>query len=91
MNYVLVHPDFGVYVGNAFGLGFWSRLDWVGQETVTTFTTVEDAREHVKTWDANNDPDDYTCVACECQPDGYATKDQLLAAGVSKEMLTVIP
>lgn len=55
----------GVYVGNALGLGFWSKLDDADQDTAVTFDSVEDAKEHVCSWEKGNDPNDYTCVAVD--------------------------
>lgn len=68
----------GVYVGNALGLGFWSKLDDADQDTAVTFDSVEDAKEHVCSWDENNNPNNYTCVSVDT--DGrYIHKSEILA------------
>jgi hypothetical protein len=49
--YVLTHPEWGIYLGHALGLGFWTLLDVVGQEQACVFDTVEQARKHIASWD----------------------------------------
>lgn len=48
---VIVHPENGIYLGSCMGLGFWSKLDPVGQDAAVVFPTQEDARSHVESWD----------------------------------------
>ncbi len=83
MKVVIVHPEMGIYLGGFLGLGFFSVLDSAGQHHATTFPTVEASREHVISWDANNDPDAYRYV--EMDGDGeWATVEELEAAGLSE-------
>lgn len=49
--YLLTHPEMGTYIGNALGLGFWSKLDPVGQDAAVTFDSFDDAWAHARTWD----------------------------------------
>lgn len=35
---VIVHPEWGIFVGVSLGLAFWSALDSVGQEQVPVMT-----------------------------------------------------
>jgi hypothetical protein len=37
--FVVAHPDDGVFLGAMMGLGFWSKLDPVGQDAAVTFAT----------------------------------------------------
>ena len=53
--YILVHKEDGVYIGNALGLGFWSRLDNAGQDSAVTFDTAEEAMEHVISWECSDE------------------------------------
>ena len=48
---VLWNDELGVYLGTAFGLGFWSKLDPAGQEYACVFETEDEAREYVSSWD----------------------------------------
>lgn len=63
---VLAHPQMGVYLGHCFGLGFWTEIDTVDQTHAVTFTSEQDAREHVGDWESHDDPDDFEYVAVDC-------------------------
>lgn len=52
MPYVINHPEMGIYLGNCFGLGFWTKLDPVGQTVAVTFETPAEAQDHIATWDS---------------------------------------
>jgi hypothetical protein len=45
MNYVIVHDEYGIFVGCALGLAFWSKMDSAGQPCVCTFATEDDAHQ----------------------------------------------
>lgn len=62
MRVVITHPEMGIYLGCCLGLGFWTKLDPVGQGEAVTFEDESDARDYVCSWDENNDPDVYTYV-----------------------------
>jgi hypothetical protein len=49
--FVIVHPEMGVYLGSAIGLGFWSKLDPVGQDSAVTFLDRGSADDHMANWD----------------------------------------
>jgi hypothetical protein len=53
--FILVHKEDGVYVGNALGLGFWSRLDAADQESAVTFDSEQEAKDHVASWDCSDE------------------------------------
>lgn len=81
MKIVITHPEQGIYLGNALGLGFWTLLDSAGQDAAVTFDSISDARSHIRSWDTNSDPDDYDFA--EIAVDGhYASFDKLNAAGL---------
>lgn len=48
---VILHEEFGVYLGNCMGLGFFSLLDSVGQWQATTFTDSDDALRFIQSWE----------------------------------------
>lgn len=79
---VITHPELGVYLGSAFGLGFWSKLDSVGQDSAATFETAEQANEYIRGWQEYNDPAFHTLVTVECADDQYATMIEMKAAGI---------
>lgn len=51
MSVVIVHPEFGIYLGSCMGLGFWSKLDSAGQDAAVTFPSQDDAMAYMGTWD----------------------------------------
>ena len=80
---VIAHPEMGIYLGHCLGLGWWSLLDAVGQDAATLFDTEEQAREHVRSWQSNNDPDAYRYVEAENDNGGYASIASLERAGLA--------
>lgn len=81
MRFVIYSHDLGVYLGNFLGLGFWSKVDPVGQPSACTFDSEQQIREHVATWDGGSPPT-WRAVPVEVDPDGYATIAQCVAAGL---------
>lgn len=53
--FILIHPEMGVYVGHALGMGFWSKLDDAGQVAAVTFDSEQKAKDHVTGWDCSDD------------------------------------
>lgn len=86
MSVVITHPEQGIYVGSAMGLGFWSLWDAAGQTQAVTFPDESDARDYVSGWQELNDPETYGYVAVPTANPGYATVDELREAGL-EEML----
>jgi hypothetical protein len=81
MTVVLVHNEFGIYLGNCMGLGFFSMLDCAGQDQAVTFATPEAARQHVADWTSENDPLRFHTVQV-IAASTWATIDELDAAGL---------
>lgn len=79
--FVLFQKDWGIYLGNAMGLGFWTLLDSVGQDAACTFETEEHAHAHVATWDSKP-PDDYRVVKVVTKDKRFATIEECVAAGL---------
>lgn len=51
MAYVITQPKLGIYLGNWMGLGFWSKLDPVGQSVAVTFDSISEAKNFIATWE----------------------------------------
>lgn len=49
MAYVITHPEMGIYLGNAFGIKFWSKQSPVGLRAIT-FETINEAEKVVARW-----------------------------------------
>jgi hypothetical protein len=80
MRVVITHPEWGIYLGSALGLGFWSMLSSAGQVEAVTFSDESDAIDYIRSWEAGNDPEDYSFV--EASPQDAATVSDLKAAGL---------
>jgi len=49
--YLLVHKEFGIYLGSCLGMGFWSELDPAGQTEACTFESEDAALKYMESWD----------------------------------------
>ncbi|MFG1270597.1 hypothetical protein V5F40_21845, partial [Xanthobacter sp. DSM 14520] len=78
---VIVHLEWGVYIGNALGLGFWSMLDSAGQFVAVIFASEADAEAHIRSWDENNTPSAYRLVSVAAAG-RWASLAELRAAGL---------
>lgn len=81
---VIVHPEWGIYLGSFIGLGFFSNIDCVDQTQAATFLSEADARSYIATWDENGDPDKFTYSPVQTAHAQYATIEELDAAGLSQ-------
>jgi hypothetical protein len=79
--YVLFQKDWGIYLGGCMGLGFWTKLDPVGQTAACVFKKAEDVHKHIATWE-NHPPDDYKVMPVATEHDLYATMEECVAAGL---------
>lgn len=79
--YVLFQKDWGVYLGGFLGLGFWSIIDPVGQDSACVFKVPADVHAHIGTWESKP-PDDYQIVKVDTKDDCYATIAECVAAGL---------
>lgn len=82
MSVVIVHPDLGVYLGSCLGLGFWSKMDPVGQPAAVTFPSAEVASSFIA---GSLDPawrNDLTVVEVMADSDGYASIESCVRAGL---------
>lgn len=57
---VIVEKDLGIYLGSFWGMGFWSKLDPVGQPSATCFENKEEAMKHIASWGPSDVKRDYT-------------------------------
>ncbi len=44
--YLLLHPEWGIYLGAFIGMGFWSKLDHAGLTRAITFHSAAEAIQH---------------------------------------------
>lgn len=83
---VISHHEMGIYLGGCMGLGFFSKMDAVGQVAACTFETEEQARAHVTGWDSANDHAAYDYHAVAIATLGCATVEELIAAGLRERI-----
>jgi hypothetical protein len=83
---VIYNEEMGIYLGNALGLGFWSKLDAVGQYAAVTFECRDDAVKHIQSWNESNNPDEYSFVLVEPSEqhgaEWYASIENCVEAGL---------
>lgn len=79
--YVITHPEMGIYLGQWIGLGFWSKLDPVGQPAAITFASIAEAEEFMASWD-NGRPADASTAAVIADDGEFATIAACVRAGL---------
>lgn len=82
---VIQHDEFGVYLGNCLGLGFWSKLDPAGQPSAVTFTDEAEAKAHMESWEGGIPKGviTYPVVEADQQNGRYASLDACVRAGLA--------
>ncbi len=79
---VVAHPEWGIFIGQGFGLGFWSRQEAAGMKEVSSFGSREEAVAAMLAWrvDDGSEAYDFRRVSV---PDGQtrASVEHLRAAG----------
>jgi len=82
---VIYNRSYGVYLGSAMGLGFWSKLDPVGQDSAVTFPNVREAKRAVSNWETRPTSIQYKQVRGDIiKTDGsiYASVEACFRAGL---------
>ncbi|KXH70614.1 MAG: hypothetical protein AM326_12325 [Candidatus Thorarchaeota archaeon SMTZ-45] len=80
----MVHSEQGVYIGSCMGLGFWSKLDAVGQTHAVVFDSKDQAMSCVNSWDNPMPESDLSFLPVEHKEPGYASIDECERAGVER-------
>ncbi len=73
--YLLVHPEWGVYLGSMWSLGFWSKLDPVGQNSAAVFENWQEIHDFVDTWESK--PKEYDIEEITTEDPNYATISEI--------------
>lgn len=81
MAFVIADPEMGIYLGSWIGMGFWSKLDPVGQPSAITFDTPDEAEAYMATWDGGR-PENATLVHVEADEGQYASIRACVEAGL---------
>ena len=84
---LIVHRELGVYLGSCMGLGFWSKLDAVGQPCAYAFDDEADAKACMATWEQIGSKEeiiteaDVTFMEVDHEELHYATVEECHRAG----------
>ena len=81
MAVVIYTEERGIYLGNCMGLGFWTKLDPIGQPSAVTFPDTATAEAHMAEWDEGR-PDGATFVDVTPDAEGYASVQACVLAGL---------
>lgn len=90
MAVVIYSETNGIYLGNCLGLGFWTKLETVGQTSAVTFPDATVAKEHMEQWEGGV-PDDAQFVEVVDDDDGYATMASCVRAGLPGWLVEATP
>lgn len=81
--WVLYSDELGIFLGTCLGLGFWSKLDAVGQDSACTFESESQALDYIaKQQEMLTDAVDIRPVKVLVEHDRYATVSECVLAGL---------
>jgi hypothetical protein len=82
--FVIIHPEWGVFIGNCLGFAFWSRLDPVDQPAAVAFPTEAEAAEHARFLREGATAFGFVELPVTQDPNGelYASREACGAAGL---------
>lgn len=88
---VIYSEKYGVFLGTAMGLAFWSKLETAGQEAAPVFDSADEAMGFLATWPELSGPSDemlgveFVQVVPDVRNEGgasYASNAACIAAGL---------
>lgn len=80
MKRIVIHSkEYGVYLGSYLGLGFWSKLDPVGQDAAITFPSRDSAAGWLAAWDTRIDDAEFAVVEVATDDVGFVTVETVTA------------
>lgn len=80
---VIVHPEWGLFVGVSMGLAFWSNLDCAGQTCVPVMPDEAEARRFIDVFPPPIDKNAFKFHPVQAV-ETWATIEELDAAGLSE-------
>lgn len=66
MKFLIANDKNGLFMGDFFGLAFWSNLDVGGQTRIPAFDDELCAIQFIESWLGDNDPDHYNLIGVDC-------------------------
>ena len=79
-HFLIVHPQYGVYLGSHQGRGYWSKVCAAGQPAAVTFASREEALGYMASWPVSPPPGVDLLPVISDGP-GYATIAACVRAG----------
>lgn len=79
---VIVHPDWGIFLGVAMGLAFWSNMDCAGQTCAPIIPDEAEARKFLEMRSHGPGPEAFRYHPVQAA-EAWATIEELDAAGLS--------
>jgi hypothetical protein len=79
---IITHPERSICVRSCMGLRFRSLRDSAGQDRAVTFPSEVEARDYVRFWENNNNPDDYHYLPVTTAENSYAIVAELRTASL---------
>jgi len=80
--FVLYSPEHGVFLGHCLGLGFWSKVDPVGQPWACIFSSKGEAVAFVSSWKDSSPFPLETREVMVADPAAGASITECVAAGL---------
>ncbi len=80
--YVLTHEEMGIFLGMALGMGFWSKIDPVGQPSACAFDTKDEALYFAKETHPRSFQEIKAVEVDTGSDPGYVTIAECVAAGL---------
>jgi hypothetical protein len=89
--YILSHREWGIYLGSAYKIAYWSRIDCSNLPKAATWVSPAEAREFTR--QLGGEPEEFTITPVIVAEQGYASPEECEAAGLKRwnPKVTVAP
>lgn len=81
-DFLIVHPEYGVYLGCSQGRGYWSQICAAGQPAAVTFASRQEALSYMASWPISP-PAGVTLLPVASDGPGWATMGACVRAGAA--------
>jgi len=81
-DFLIVHPEYGVYLGCHQGRGYWSKVCAAGQPAAVTFASRQEALAYMASWPVSPPPGVELLPVISDGP-GWATIGACVRAGAA--------
>jgi hypothetical protein len=81
-DFLIVHPEYGVYLGCHQGRGYWSKVCAAGQPAAVTFGSRQEALDYMASWPVSPPPG-VSLLSVSSDGPGWATMGACVRAGAA--------